>query len=119
MTRAVLLIGSDTYDDPDLAPLSAPLGDIERLAELLRDPWIGFFDTAEALLNRPSYELLAAIEDLSVGCGPDDLLLLYLSCHGVVDYRPGGSQGLHFAAPNTRTDRLASTSVPPAMSTSS
>ena len=71
---------------------------------------IGFFDRVEVLLNRPSHELLVAIEELSTGGGFDDLLLLYLSCHGVVDHQRGGS--LYFAASNTRSSRLASASVP-------
>ncbi|WP_327041306.1 hypothetical protein OG400_29360 [Micromonospora ureilytica] len=110
MTRTALLIGASTYDDPDLAPLSAPLADVERFAALLRDPMIGFFDRVEVLLNRPSHELLGAIEELSTGGGFDDLLLLYLSCHGVVDHQRGGA--LYFAASNTQSNRLASTSVP-------
>ncbi|MGX1612343.1 caspase family protein [Micromonospora chalcea] len=110
--RRALLIGTDSYEDPELTPLSAPMADVERLAALLRDPEIGHFDSVEVLLNRPSHELLAAVEGFSRRCGPDDLMLIYVSCHGVVDQRQGGSYGLHFAAPNTQSDLLASTSLP-------
>lgn len=108
MSRSALLIGTDSYENADLPPLSAPASDIERLARVLRDPEIGDFDEVAVMINRPSNELAEAIEDLAAGKTPDDLILLYLSCHGLKDPRHGR---LHFAAVNTKINRLGATSI--------
>ncbi len=105
-SRAALLVGADRYDDPKLASLRAPAHDLEALEGVLADPQIGGFEVRR-LLNRAHHEVLEELEGFFVDRHPDDLLLLYFSCHGVKDV----SGRLHFATTTTRTARLGSTGL--------
>ena len=59
------------------------------------------------LINSASGEVQEGIEDFCTDRRPDDQLMIYLSCHGVLD-----SYGrLYYAATNTRRQRLAATAV--------
>lgn len=57
--------------------------------------------------DRPGPELLEAIEEFCADRRPDDQLLIYLSCHGVLDDRGR----LYYAASDTRRPRTAATAV--------
>jgi hypothetical protein len=104
--RLALLVATSAYSDPDLRQLRAPGHDADQLAEVLRDPRIGGFDV-QVLINAASGEVQEGIEDFCTDRHPDDQLLIYLSCHGVLD-----SYGrLYYAAANTRRQRLAATAV--------
>jgi uncharacterized caspase-like protein len=73
---------------------------------VLRDPRIGGFDV-QVLINPATAELQEGIEDFCTDRHPTDQLLIYLSCHGVLD-----SYGrLYYAAANTRRQRLAATAI--------
>ncbi|MEU5883488.1 caspase family protein [Spirillospora sp. NPDC047279] len=104
--RRALLVASDRYEAPDLSGLRSPAHDVEALASALSDPEIGAFSVTQ-VFNRPAHEVNAAIEDFFCEKRPDDVLLLYVSCHGVKD--DGGR--LYFATTNTRINRLGSTAV--------
>ena len=49
--KLALLIGNDTYDDPKLTPLNAPLSDVEDFKSVLLNPDICQFDDATVLAN--------------------------------------------------------------------
>lgn len=102
-----LLIAADRYDDSGLRQLRSPAHDVRQLAKTLADPAIGGY-AVRSLVNEATPTVLEEIEGFFAEAGRDDLLLLYLSCHGVKD--PSGQ--LHFAAKTTRLTRLASTSMP-------
>jgi hypothetical protein len=103
---AALIVASSRYEDGDLRQLRAPATDAERLAEVLQNAAIGGFDV-KTLLNQPSHVLNLAVEDFFADRGREDLLLLYVSSHGVKD-----DEGrLYFAATNTRLKRLGATAV--------
>src|SRR5215472_8370378 len=104
--RLALLVATSAYSDPDLRQLRAPGHDAEQLAEVLRDPRIGGFEV-QMLVNAPSGEAQEGIEDFCADRHPDDQLLIYLSCHGVLD----GNGRLYYAAVNTRRQRLAATAI--------
>jgi hypothetical protein len=104
--RLALLIATSAYSDPGLRQLRAPGRDASELAGVLRDPRIGRFDV-QTELNAVSGELLERIEDFCADRRPDDQLLIYLSCHGVLDH----NGRLYYAAANTRRQRLAATAV--------
>jgi bifunctional DNase/RNase len=104
--KTAVLIATDTYDDDKFSQLRAPARDISELARVLADPLIGGFDV-HTLLNQQSWLINEAIEEIFANRNPDDVLVLYFSCHGMKD--PGGR--LYFAAKNTKADRLASTGV--------
>src|SRR6266702_7138581 len=104
--RLALLVATSAYNDPDLRQLRAPGHDATELAEVLRDPRIGGFEV-QVLINSASGEVQEGIEDFCTDRRPDDQLMIYLSCHGVLD-----SYGrLYYAATNTRRQRLAATAV--------
>src|SRR5215469_3926450 len=104
--RVALLIATFDYRDPALRQLRSPGRDACDLEEVLGDPRIGGFDV-QTLVNAPSGEVQEGIEDFCADRHPDDQLLIYLSCHGVLD-----SYGrLYYAAANTRRQRLAATAV--------
>lgn len=85
MGRYALLVATSDYADPDLKRLRAPAADAEQLAELLRNPEIGRFDDVRVLHNEPKSTVEETIEELFGARKRDDLILLYLSCHGVKD----------------------------------
>jgi TM2 domain-containing membrane protein YozV len=105
--RSALIIASREYQDPGLRQLRAPVHDAEALAQVLGDPNIGGFDI-RTLIDASSYEVCEAVEDFFADRGPDDLLLMHFSGHGLKD--EGGE--LHFATSNTKLGRLGSTSIP-------
>ncbi|GAA0994545.1 hypothetical protein GCM10009555_087240 [Acrocarpospora macrocephala] len=95
-----------TYADPAFSGLRAPAEDAVNLADVLGDPEIGGFSVS-SLVDRSAQDIRRSIDDLLSSCGLDDLLLLYLSCHGVLDARGR----LYFAATDTHKSHLASTGI--------
>lgn len=108
--RDALIVASAQYTDPLLRQLEAPAADAAGLIEVLSNREIGGFQT-KALIDRPSYEIAAAIEEFFIDRQPDDLLLLYFSGHGIKDV----DGRLYFATVNTKRSLLLATSVPASM----
>ncbi|WP_371493743.1 caspase family protein [Kitasatospora sp. NBC_00374] len=105
--RLALIIANDEYTDEGLRQLQSPAQDAVELGGVLGEPQVGGFDV-EIIRNESAHDAEARIEDFFVDCGPDDLLLLHFSCHGLKNE----SGELFFAASNTRPNRLASTAIP-------
>ena len=105
--RQALLIACTRYEDPKLRDLRAPESDVAELSRVLGDPRVGNFEVQPALLDAPKDEVEGQIEGFFEGAGPGDVLLLYLSGHGVVSR----SRQWFFATPNTKIGRLGSTAV--------
>ncbi|MFG2778864.1 PQQ-binding-like beta-propeller repeat protein [Streptomyces prunicolor] len=106
--RGALLIGTGRYDHPDLDTLRSPVVDCAGLAEVLRDKEIGGFEVQE-LVNADLTTLKRAMEEFfGRQAEPDDVRLLYLSCHGILNPRNGN---LHFAVGTTDPEWPASTSI--------
>jgi WD40 repeat protein len=105
-SRLALVVATSTYTDPGLSRLRAPARDAEDLAQVLADPDIGGF-TLTTVIDQPTHQIRLAIEDFLDGQGTGDLLLVYLSCHGLLDAR----RRLYFAAADTRKDRLGATGL--------
>jgi len=104
--RLALVIATGTYSDAGLRRLRAPAKDAADLAQVLADPAIGGF-TVTTVLNKTVHETRVAVDDFLFGRSTRDLLLVYLSCHGLLDAR----RRLYFAAADTRMDRLGSTGI--------
>ncbi|MFY1690361.1 chaperonin GroEL [Plantactinospora sp. WMMB782] len=104
--RYALLVAVGEYDDPSLDQLRAPEQDVERLAAVLEDPSVGNF-TVRTLQDPADQEVRREVEDLLTDRVNDDLVLLYFSCHGIVD----PFHRLYFAAANTVRTRPASTAI--------
>ena len=105
--RLALVVATGSYTaDPGLRRLRAPARDADDLAQVLADPGIGGF-AVTTVIDQSAQQVRLAIEDFLVGRGAGDLLLVYLSCHGLLDAR----RRLYFAATDTRKDRLGATGV--------
>ena len=104
--RLALVVATNTYTDPGLRQLRAPARDADELTQVLADPGIGGF-AVTTVIDQPAHQVRLAIDDFLDGRGTADLLLVYLSCHGLLDAR----RRLFFAATDTRKDRLGSTGV--------
>jgi hypothetical protein len=105
-SRLALVVATGTYADPGLSRLRAPARDAEDLAQVLADPGIGGF-AVTTVIDQSAHQIRLAVEDFLAGRGTGDLLLVYLSCHGLLDAR----RRLYFAATDTRKDRLGATGV--------
>ncbi|MGH3871708.1 MAG: caspase, EACC1-associated type [Pseudonocardiaceae bacterium] len=105
-TRVALLIGCSDHGDPEFERLTAPARDLDALSRVLEDRAIGDF-TVHTLLNEPSGSVTEEIEQFFANRMLDDLLLLYFSCHGVLDSK----RKLHFVAANTKKDLVGSTGI--------
>ncbi|XVV03956.1 caspase, EACC1-associated type [Actinosynnema sp. CA-248983] len=108
MGRYALLVATGEYEDARLSRLRAPSQDVERLAALLEDPDVGGFAGVRVLRDAADNEIRRAVEDVLASRTPDDLVLLYFSCHGLTT----PARRLYFAAANTLQDRPAGTAIP-------
>jgi type I restriction enzyme M protein len=101
-----LIIATSQYSDPRLHRLAAPSADAVGVREVLSDPLRGNFDVTECL-DKPCQTWRQTIVRF-FNASPSELLLLYISGHGVKD-RAGK---LYFAAADTHLDELLATGVP-------
>jgi outer membrane protein assembly factor BamB len=104
--RDALIIAAGRYQDPELAALRSPSRDAAELAAVLGDEAIGGFG-ARVLVDEPGHLLREEIDGFFADRRAEDLLVLYLSCHGVKDV----AGQLHFAVSTTKLARLASTGI--------
>lgn len=105
-TRKALLVATDQYLDRTFSALTAPQADAAALAAVLADSEIGGY-TVETLINRPSYDVRRYANKLFTEAKRDDLILFYVSGHGVKDE----TGRLYFATADTERQLLASTGV--------
>lgn len=104
--RLALLIAAFEYSDPALRKLRSPGHDASALAVVLGDRRIGGFDV-QTLINAPGGDVQEGIDEFCSGRRSEDQLLIYLSCHGVLD----DNGRLYYASVNTRRQHLAATAV--------
>ncbi|MCR6484982.1 type VII secretion protein EccCb [Amycolatopsis sp. OK19-0408] len=106
--RLALLVATSRYVDPKLPNLRAPVQETQQLAQLLQDPAIGEFDTVSVVLDNRKSLVEYEMEKLFGDCSPDDLVLLYISGHGIKN----ADRQLFFATNDTESHRPWSTAVP-------
>ncbi|MEV4314290.1 caspase family protein [Actinocrispum sp. NPDC049592] len=104
--RAALVLATGLYTDTRLARLRAPAQDATGMREVLADPHIGGFQVT-TVTDRPEHEVRRSVHAFLLARNPADLVVLYLSCHGLLDTRGQ----LYFAAADTDRDQLASTAM--------
>src|SRR4051794_38813016 len=104
--RTALVVATASYADPVLRRLRAPATDAAELAAVLADPQVGGFEVT-SVLDPTAQQLRIAVVDFLAGRGPEELVVVYLSCHGLTDAR----RRLYFAATDTAQARLAATGV--------
>jgi len=106
MSRRALIVATSRYAGSPLPALTAASADAEGLKQVLEGERIGGFSVTTCL-DSSIQQCRLSIEDFFTAASRDDLLLLYVSGHGVKD-RDGK---LYFALSDTRLDRLLSTGV--------
>lgn len=104
--RTALLVATDSYLDPAFDGLDAPRQDAAELAGLLGDAEIGGYSTT-VLANASHNDVRIALNELFSEAGRDDLLLFYVSGHGVKDE----AGNLHLVLSDTRRNLLAATAI--------
>ncbi len=104
--RAALVIAVGDYADAALTRLEATARDATEMADVLANPDIGSFEVT-SVVNQTAQEIRLAVEDFLEERSREDLIVVYLSCHGLLDRQ----DRFYFAATDTRTDRLATTGV--------
>ncbi|MGW1757107.1 caspase, EACC1-associated type [Streptomyces mirabilis] len=98
-----LLIGAHSFTDPDLEPLPAVARNLDRLAELLRDPSVWGLDAGHlSVLAEPDRDQ-ALDEAGRLADEAEDTLLVYYAGHGFVHDL---SNELYLALPRTDPRRL-------------
>jgi hypothetical protein len=86
--------------------LRSPAVDAVALRDLLADAEVGGF-AVTSVFDEKAQAMRLAVEEFLADRRPEDLVLVYLSCHGLVDVR----RRLYFAARDTLKNRLASSGV--------
>lgn len=81
--KRALLIAVYEFEDKDISPLFAPKEDAEALKSVLEDPAIGGFEVRLLPFDADLDQVRKCIQEFFVDSGPDDLLLLYYSGHGI------------------------------------
>ena len=104
--RFALLLASTAFEDERLRRLISPAHDVEQLAQVLADEHLGGY-AVDTCVDLKSFEVRRRIDRFFRGRDPDDLLLLYVSTHGLKDE----SGSLYFAAPDTSLDEIHSSTV--------
>jgi tetratricopeptide (TPR) repeat protein len=88
MVKRALIAAVENYDYPDFFPiLKTPSKDAEAMKKILIDPNHGGFeeDNVSILIDPDSKRLERAIGDLCRQSKEEDIMFIYLSCHGSKD----------------------------------
>jgi uncharacterized RDD family membrane protein YckC len=104
--RRALLIATSSYEDPALSELRATGEDAKGLAEVLEHSAIGGSEV-NTVLNAPATIIMQQVAELCQEADPHDLLLIYLSCHGLLD----DYGQLYYATVDTRSTLLSATAI--------
>lgn len=107
MGSYALLIGISHFDDPKLAKLDSPKGDVETLANVLKSPDRGAFDSVTLSIDKDPLTIRDQLSTLFDGRGSEDMVLLYYSGHGIV----AKGQRLYLATGQSSFDRPQARSI--------
>jgi hypothetical protein len=88
------LVATSHYTDVALTRLEATAKDAAEMAAVLADPAIGAFEVT-SVLDQCAQEMRLAVEEFLAARGREDLVVVYLSCQGLLDAR----DRLYFAHP--------------------
>jgi WD40 repeat protein len=105
-TRRALVVATGSYTDPAITQLRAPALDAQDMIEVLADEDIGGFAVA-SIMDGAEAQIRRTVSVFLADCARDDLVLIYLSCHGLLS--PRGR--LYFAASDTVKAHLRATAV--------
>jgi hypothetical protein len=100
------VIATSTYDDAEFGQLRGPVHDAQDLADVLGDAKIGAF-TVTRITDASAHDIRVAIQGFLRDRTVEDIVAVYLSCHGIQDRRGA----LYFAASDTNKNLLEATGV--------
>ncbi|MCP4358625.1 MAG: protein kinase, partial [Chloroflexi bacterium] len=106
--KLALIISNANFEDETIKSLIQPAASIKHLADVLADPAIGAFDDVSTLVNESAATVRRTISHFFAGKERDDLLLLYIIGHAVVNLE----EKLYLAAQDTEHQFLRGTAVP-------
>ena len=106
MKKRALILSCGNYTNSGLRPLPSFRPDAERIDGLLANTKIGQFET-QLLLDPNLVEAQSAIYEILNSCSHSDLIILYLSGHGLKD----AFNRFYFAVPDTDPSRLPATAL--------
>jgi uncharacterized caspase-like protein len=104
--RLALVVATAAYKDNAFNQLRAPAQDAADVIDVLAAPSIGGF-TVTSAVDQPEHELRRRIGVFLAERSVNDLTVVYLSCHGVLD----GRGRLYFATTDTVKSQLSSTAI--------
>lgn len=105
-SRRALVLATSVYEDHEWRRLRAPVRDADELAEVLGAAEIGGFSVV-TMKDATLQNARIAIQEFLSGCAVEDVVLVYLSCHGIRDK----NGCLYFVAADTRKKLLESTGM--------
>ena len=80
-----LIIGIQTYDDPNITDLDEPVADAEQLKEVLTKNYAFDSSHVKLLQNPDKAALFRELEDFAQKVKPEDSLLIFYAGHGMWD----------------------------------
>ncbi|HEY3867677.1 MAG TPA: caspase family protein [Actinocrinis sp.] len=104
--RLALLIANSEYCDPGLPRLEGPVRDARDLGDVLAAPDIGGYETT-AVVDQTAAAVQLATQKFLAGARLGDVVVVYLSCHGVLDRH----DRLYFASAGTEKQYPESTAM--------
>ncbi|MFD6183702.1 AAA domain-containing protein [Streptomyces goshikiensis] len=103
-----LLIGTANYQDPAYTPLAAVRADVHYLSQVLEMPSVGRFEDCVRVEDSTKTAIMQSVESFLAEREADELVVLYLSGHGVYETEDGQ---LYYVAADTSADQVQSTAV--------
>ncbi len=80
-----LIIGNETYEDPEIVKLSNPVRDATQFYEVLINEYTFDKDKVTLLKNATYRQMIVAFDNLSNSIQPEDNLLIFYAGHGYWD----------------------------------
>ncbi|MEU8248314.1 AAA domain-containing protein [Nonomuraea sp. NPDC048916] len=109
MARRAFLIGTSAYSDSTFATLPSCVTDVRQLQQVLGHPAIGSFDKIHVAIDASATQLRYEIAEFLGQADQNDLVLLYVTGHGLRLTRSTGE--FFFAAIDTDYGRIEESAV--------
>ncbi len=112
--RLALFVGIENFDDEKFRPLKFPAKDVNDFREFLRNHNQMKGDEYIALLNEAAtiQSTIDALNELEAkNTSEDDIILVYFSTHGTLDYQNGKTLSAFTVLRDTRFDQVSETAL--------
>ncbi|MFI8930301.1 AAA domain-containing protein [Streptomyces sp. NPDC053474] len=106
--KYALLVGTAAYEDVNFPALPSVRADVHYLSQVLEMPAVGRYERCLRVEDSSKVAIKQTIEQFLRDREPDELVVLYLSGHGVYD-REGGQ--LYYVTTDTGADRIQQTAL--------